>query len=112
MPKRSRGTTTERGYGADHQRERDRWVRIQREGGEHERAEGALRCRAVQCLMPTRWIWPGEAWDLGHDERRQWRGPEHEKCNRSEGGIRGNAVRGQPRPVVYRGHLSVDARGL
>ncbi len=110
MPRR--GTTTERGYGSDHQAERQRWVDIQREGGEDEYGHGALECRAVRCLMPTRWIMPGEAWDLGHDEQRQWRGPEHESCNRSEGGARGARMRGQGRPRVYRGHLSVDVRDL
>lgn len=108
MPRK--GTTTERGYGSDHQRERDRWVQYQQDGGDDR--HGSLRCRAEVCVMPTEWIYPGQRWDLGHDGDREWRGPEHERCNRSEGTARGNRMRGRPRQRVHRGHLSVDARDL
>ena len=110
MPRK--GTTSERGYGSDHRKERARWVRIQQEGGEHQQVRGLLLCRADPCRMPSQWIGPGEAWDLGHDEHGRWRGPEHDSCNRSEGAARGNRMRGPRRAPVYRGHLSVDARDL
>lgn len=80
-------TTTQQGYGWDHQRERARWVKYQQAGGDDSR--GGLLCRAGdQCLKPngTRWIRKGEAWDLGHHPGQQsWRGPEHVKCNRTAG---------------------------
>jgi hypothetical protein len=88
------GTTTAQGYGWPHQRERRRWVKHQREGGDEERdgrRRGRLRCRADQCLGPTRWIEQGEAWDLGHHGgQRGWRGPEHVTCNRTDGARKSN----------------------
>lgn len=68
---RERGTSAERGYGADHQARRA------------ERAEdvaaGIVDC--ARCHQPIR---PGEAWDLGHtDDRSGYTGPEHARCNRA-----------------------------
>lgn len=72
-------TTTEQGYGWQHQRERARWARIVEQ-------DGGAECLADECLMPSRWISSGEPWDLGHHPgQRGWRGPEHVKCNRSAG---------------------------
>jgi len=86
--------TTQRGYGSDHQTQRERW----RPTVEAGRAD----CHAVICLAPQRRITPGEDWDLGHTpDRTAWTGPEHQRCNRSEGGRRGadvtNAKRTAPR---------------
>jgi hypothetical protein len=48
---------------------------------------GTVDCLALVCLMPTRRIHIGMAWDLGHTpDRKKWTGPEHVKCNRSAGG--------------------------
>lgn len=83
-------TTTQRGYGADHQAVRAQWApRVVR---------GEVLCHAVRCLMPTRLIKPGSPWDLGHNvERTHWTGPEHRRCNRSEGATRGNRKRARSR---------------
>lgn len=64
--------TTERGYGAEHQRLRRQWKpRVER--GE------------VNCARCGRWIAPGTPWDLGHSDldRSIYTGPEHQRCNRA-----------------------------
>jgi hypothetical protein len=78
------GQTTEQGYGWRHQQERARLARvIERDGG--------AWCQATVCLMPTRWIEATEPWDLGHHPgQRGHRGPEHVKCNRSDGARKSN----------------------
>lgn len=71
-------TTTERGYGAAHQTERARW--------QPTIDAGNGWCSEPICLMPTRVIQPGQAWDLAHDRTTgEHRGPAHPKCNRTEG---------------------------
>jgi hypothetical protein len=84
------GSTTARGYGSSHQKERARWAPIV--------ADGEAFCTEPVCLMPTRWIRPGTAWDLAHTpDRSAYRGPSHALCNRSEGSRRGNRRRaGKP----------------
>lgn len=70
-----RGSTTQRGYGAPHQRRRHQWApRV---------AAGLVAC--ARCGEP---IEPGEAWDLGHPSDRPGAyAPEHaRRCNRSAGG--------------------------
>jgi hypothetical protein len=47
-------------------------------------------CTEPICLMPTRYIPPGSPVDAAHDGPDAYRGPAHPKCNRSEGGKRGN----------------------
>jgi hypothetical protein len=70
-----RGSTDERGDGSDHRQLRKRWApRV---------ATGTVRCARPDC---GQLINPGEAWDLGHDEHRNWRGPEHQACNRATRG--------------------------
>lgn len=79
-------STTARGYGADHQRERAKWKpRVQR---------GDVDC--ARCGEP---IEPDDHWDLGHtDDRTGWTGPEHASCNRRDGA---NKTNGTHEPVVY-----------
>lgn len=76
----ARPTTTERGYGTEHQRLRKRWA--------PKVATGTVRC--WRCLANGKseveaLIHPEDEWDLGHDDgdRSVTRGPEHLSCNRA-----------------------------
>ena len=83
------GTTTERGYGAPHQKFKEQWRPIV--------DAGQAWCHATRCLQPTRWIQPGTPWHLGHTpDRATWTGPEHQHCNTADGARRKNA-RTRPR---------------
>lgn len=83
------GSTTANGYGSEHQRLRAEWAPFVE--------TGQVNCHAIRCLEVERWIAPGSPWDLGHTpDRSRWTGPEHARCNRSEGARRGNAMRGMP----------------
>jgi hypothetical protein len=76
MPRQQR-TTTQRGYGSSHQAERARL--------EPTIQAGQGWCAEVICVMPTRWIRPGTPWHLAHSQdRSQWLGPSHERCNIAE----------------------------
>jgi hypothetical protein len=76
---RARGTRQQRGYDAAYDRERKRWA--------PKVAACTVHCHAPVCLMTSgRLILPHQPWDLGHDDRRHIRGPEHAVCNRSAGG--------------------------
>jgi hypothetical protein len=67
---KARGTRQARGYGATHDRLRQRWA--------PHVAAGSVRC--ARCGKP---ITPGTPWDLDHtDDRRTYRGPSHAHCNR------------------------------
>lgn len=58
-------------------------------------------CVEPVCLLPTRHIAPGTAWDVCHDpSARIITGPGHAKCNRAEGAKRGNAMRNPPKRRV------------
>jgi hypothetical protein len=84
MPRQ--GHTTERGYGKEHEKQRRAWVPIV--------ARGEAECHAVKCLMPSRAIGVRDEWHLGHTpDRSRWTGPEHPRCNTSEGATRGNVMR-------------------
>lgn len=81
----TQGTTTQRGYGNDHQKQRRRYAPLV--------ASGAAEC--WRCIENGRTpqearIDPNEPWDLGHDDtdptRRRYKGPEHVKCNRATKG--------------------------
>ena len=74
-------STTERGYGVEHQAERERW---------RPDVEAGL----VDCWRCGDRIQPGRPWDLGHDDhdRTQYAGPEHRGCNRKAGARNGAAV--------------------
>lgn len=65
-------STTERGYGAEHQRLRRVWL-------------ARVGTGLVRCARCRRFIEPGSPWDLGHDDsdRSRWTGPEHRACNRA-----------------------------
>jgi hypothetical protein len=87
------GTTTERGYGTAHQKERARWQPVVN--------AGQAWCHAAVCLKASRWIQPGTPWDLGHTaDRSAYIGPCHMACNRSEGAVRGNRARGRIRQWI------------
>jgi hypothetical protein len=78
MPRR--GSTTLRGYGTVHQRERDHW--------RPKVDAGIVNC--ARCHQPLE---PGRPWDLGHtDDRTGYTGPEHAVCNRRAGGANGARV--------------------
>lgn len=68
----TRGSTTARGYGTQHQRERRRVARLVNAG-------------LAYCWRCRKHIEPGSPWDLGHDDRDRsiTRGPEHQHCNRA-----------------------------
>lgn len=66
-------------YGWSHQTLRKAWARKVEAGG--------VVC--VRCGAP---ISRGEPWDLGHRDgggRRDWAGPEHQRCNRATNDGRG-----------------------
>lgn len=67
-----RGSSTERGYDAEHKRLRAQWAELVEMGG--------VRC--ARCAGP---IPAGSKWDLGHDDldRSRYTGPEHVRCNRA-----------------------------
>jgi len=68
----ARGTTTQRGYGADHRALREQWRPLVEAGD-------------VLCWRCGQRIEPGDDWDLGHDDhdRSIYRGPEHRAHNRA-----------------------------
>jgi len=78
LPADPRGTSSERGYGAAHKRERERWSRIIAAGG----------ATCVRCGQP---IAPGEPWHLDHADvpgahQFGWYlGPAHKRCNINAG---------------------------
>lgn len=71
----ARGTTAQRGYGANHQHLRTQWQTLI--------TQGTITC--PRCGEP---ITPTDQWDLGHNDtdRTKYNGPEHSTCNRSAGG--------------------------
>jgi hypothetical protein len=88
--KRSPGSTIERGYGKAHKALREKWA--------PHVAAGIVQCHAAVCVMPLRYIVPGEQWDLGHTaDRTAYTGPEHRRCNRRDGAVRGNRQRSSKR---------------
>jgi hypothetical protein len=74
----SRGTTTQRGYGVEHQKLR---ARVKAELVD----AGLAVCWRCGCR-----IHPDEPFDLGHRDgsRTEYAGPEHRKCNRATSGRR------------------------
>ena len=83
-------TTTARGYGTRHQRERQRWAATVKTG----------QALCVFCEAP---IPPDAPWDLDHTEDRTgWRGPAHRSCNRSAGGTKGAQATNERRAMTTR----------
>lgn len=76
-------------YGGLHQAEKRKWIPVIQAG------QGW--CHAIRCLEPSRHIPPGtplSMWHLGHTpDGTTWTGPEHRRCNCSEGATRGNRMR-------------------
>jgi len=71
----ARGTREQRGYGAQHQAERQR-IQDQMDQGD------TFTC--ARCHQP---ITPGQAWHLDHNRNRTgYLGPSHEHCNNSAAG--------------------------
>lgn len=81
------------------------------------------RCCARLCLFGDRTIPAGAdraTWDMGHDPTGTIiTGPEHARCNRHEGAVRGNTLRGmrgrtrrllaaQRTPTAQRSRVSVN----
>jgi hypothetical protein len=92
----ARRTTRQRGYGADHQRERRRWQAVIDAGHGH----------CWRCHKP---IPPGtRTWDLGHDDhdRTRYRGPECRPCNRAAGARKTNAIKRARRARTVRTRLT------
>jgi hypothetical protein len=82
----STGSRQSRGYDVGHGQQRKAWAPIV--------ARGEATCHAVLCLEGSRAIAPRSEWHLGHTpDRTAWTGPEHPRCNTSEGATRGNATR-------------------
>jgi hypothetical protein len=83
-------TTTSRGYGASHQRLRQRWATIVEAGD----------AICARCDLP---IPPDGPWDLGHtDDRTAYQGAEHRDCNRSAGGRNGAAATNAKKATTVR----------
>lgn len=76
-------TTSQRGYGAHHQRLRLRWKRLLA-------SEGQLPC--ARCHKP---VLPTDEWELDHDDidRTRYIGVSHKLCNRQAGGEKSQRMR-------------------
>ncbi len=76
---KARGTTTQRGYGAEYRRTRQALL---------------PDAYGTPCLHCDQRMWPHEQLALDHTEdRTAYRGIVHASCNASEGATRGNAYR-------------------
>ena len=84
---RERPDATARGYGTEHRRLRKAWA-ARVDAGE------------VTCARCGRWIAPGSAWDLDHDDqdRSVYLGPSHAKCNRATSAHKAKRSQGAPAP--------------
>jgi hypothetical protein len=82
----TQASTTARGYGNHHQQLK---AKLQ-----PTIDAGLAYCAEPICLMPDRWIEPGQPWDLAHNrDTGGYHGPAHPRCNRSEGIRHRNATR-------------------
>lgn len=73
-------STTNRGYGITHTKERLRWKAIVEQGW-------------ARCTRCGQRIHPDARWDLDHSEdRHSYLGAAHTTCNRRAGAIKGNRI--------------------
>lgn len=87
--RRTRGSTVQRGYGAEHRRLRERVKLIVQSG------------QAV-CWRCSQRIQPLEPWDLGHlPNRSGWAGPEHRSCSRRYGLAEQRRRQAQPQCAIF-----------
>lgn len=88
----SRGTKTERGYGAEYQRLRNKWAK--------RVAAGVVNCKRCRT-----WINPAEAWHLDHDDTDRnslsLAAPSHALCNISAGGKAAHALPHSTEPPPF-----------
>jgi hypothetical protein len=85
-----KASTTARGYHGKHDRLRRQWA---------PKVDAGL----VDCARCHKPIEPGSEWDLGHtDDRTDWQGPEHPRCNRVVGGRNGARVTNAMRRTAVR----------
>lgn len=91
----AKGTTTERGYGWQHQKLRERW----------KPQVNALQVSCARCgqlIVPNPAL-KGDGWDLGHNEDRSgYQGPEHSSCNQVAGARNAAAVTNGRRAMTIR----------
>jgi hypothetical protein len=88
-------STTSRGYGSTHQRERAKWEPIV--------AKGGVMCARQSDNCTGKPIQPDQPWDLGHnDDRTGYNGPECVPCNRGAGARNATAVRMQRQQTTTR----------
>jgi len=67
-------TTTQRGYGVEHQAKRQQW-------------KPSVDAGVTVCSRCSEPIQPGEPWHLDHTDMRDgYLGPSHERCNTSAAG--------------------------
>ena len=110
MPK-SKLSAAARGYGWQHQQERERWRPVVEAGN--------AVCAERICISQTgRRIRPGTPWDMAHDRTTgAYLGPAHQGCNRREGAVHGNRNRNRgrrnrqtPAPVIDTTEVRVNSR--
>jgi hypothetical protein len=86
-------STSERGYGGNHQTLRAKWEPIVRAGGVMCARQGP------KCIGKP--LDPDQPWDLGHtDDRTAYTGPECVPCNRGAGGANGARVVNERRQMT------------
>lgn len=72
-------------YGARHKAERTKWKRLVDAG-------------QATCCLCGKWLVPGQPFDLDHvPGTDQYRGVACQSCNRHDGAVRGNKMRGRSR---------------
>lgn len=85
-------TTTQRGYGADHQKKREKWKKLLAKAGQ------------IPCARCSKPIMTTDKWELDHsDDRQTYIGISHEVCNRRAGWQRSQQIKNAGGPVVRRG---------